>query len=558
MGITQGGRSLRATRRASVGGELIIGVEGTGVALEPGSGGSPSGAADGPDITGTYPDQLALKPITGLSPGARVFPASVTIDGKGRVTAIVAGSQPLLLSARGAAGGVAGLGANQKILPENLPDGELNFKDTWDPSIASSRPQLVATGVQLTEGSDDVTTPSEGDIYIASSGMNSSDIFADGPGQRIRGRDWAIWVNNGWDHINRSSAGIASINGDEGPAVDFGIEDLDPNRSDLAKLNTVLGVTLDTAGTPRPPAGTVSGDLTGAATSPTLTKIMGRALATTAPLALQVLSWDPAAENGAGRIVWRTVGSVFATVQRFGTTVPAHVEPGQDMTAGNPYTIEYFLTHASQIARARLVARRVTPTPMVGSTVDTEIVASLPIQEGSNMATFNLPASFELDSAGDRIDLVAQFYRADETPADNANPDLVASESVTASAAPPAGHVYFGMVDPDNGMRPAAAASLLNDAGGASSLLQGFTKQSGDYTVPTYTGQKYLIYAFPQSQHDVLSLTIGASTNQIQGFTRTEDIEVGSPAVDYIFYISNQPQIGSTLSGMVVHIERRG
>jgi len=562
MGLTQGGRSVRPTTRTSVGGERILGFEARGAGSGSGEGGSPSGAADGPDITGTFPDGLALKAIPGLTPqGNQVIPGMIAFDGKGRIRGFTAGVASLAASLLGAPNGVARLGPDRRILTEELPAFALRIVGTWDPTDSDSRPFLVPTGIQETANSDSITQPIDGSIYISTGDLRDSNLFGD-PAQRIRRGDWAIWEQDHWIHLRVAGQGITSINGLSQSALQFGVEDLDPDRSDLAKLNTVLGVTLDVAGTPRPPGGNVSGgDLSGAWSAPTLAKIMGRTLSTRAPLALEVLSWDPTAEGGDGRIVWRTVGSVFASLSRFGTTVPAHIAPGRDLTEGNPYTLEYSLTHASQIASARLIIRQVNPTPTAGE-ADTVILNSIPIQEGSNMAAFNWPGSATLPAAGNRFDIIAQFYRADEgAPVDGSNPELTGSESVIANSANPGGHVYFGLVDPtgdSENPRPVAAAALVANAGDEDSLVQAFTKQSGDYAVPTFTGNKYLLYAFPQSQHDVLSFTIGASTNQIQGFTRTAMVQVGSPAVNYIFYISNMAQAGSRLSGQTVHIERRG
>lgn len=145
-------------------------------------------------------------------------------------------------SEKGAANGVAGLDANQKILMDNIPDallGSLNYRGTWDASTG-----LDDTGTAIPSPDD----TNKGYYWITTTAgtYNSIDFAV---------QDWLISNGTQYDKVVNSNA-VSSVNGKTGavvlgasdvgavPASQIVITDVEPEEGGASTLdeNTLIFV----------------------------------------------------------------------------------------------------------------------------------------------------------------------------------------------------------------------------------------------------------------------------------------------------------------------------
>lgn len=507
MAASVGGRILGSSRLGSLGGRIITPGE-----LPPGTGGG-GGNLDDPlegDLTGLLPNAF----LRNIQAGATVaFPSSLSVNAKGQVTAQAAGVEPIPLSQKGAADGVASLDSAGRLLPTELPISALSFQGVWD---AATNTPTLASGVGTS-----------GQVYIVdvagTTDLDGENVWAEG--------DWAVFTpQNVWQRVERETSGVTSVNGVSGPgAIVLALTNANFAPILLAQLNALISdANLDAAATPRPPTGTPTGDLGGTFQGTlTVTGLQNRGVATTAPNTGQILAW-----NGT---LWAPADQATALAPElldFHTTVPGRVDLATNVQG--TYTSTYRLVRAASIATLRIIGRG------QGEPSDTVLVASSSKNEGSNEQGFTLP-SFTLTNAGDAYTITIEGYTVGQTVGVD-TPAVSDTSVITAQATTLAGPLYFGTAATD-------VPASINLA-----TLSSQSNLSGSLVVPTFSGSAFLVFAFPDTAERLTAIQIGG-INQIGVFNETEDAQTHS-SVNYDIWISQNQLLGSVISGETVTLVR--
>lgn len=272
---------------------------------------APSGSAGG-DLTGTYPNP-ALS-ITGVTAGTY---KSVTVDTKGRITA---GTNPTTLSGYGitdAVGTAGGTMAGQLVLPTGttilaplkIPTGTLKTTSAagefeFDGShfyFTNSAParQRVAAYTDA--------NPSNGQLLIGNgTGFSLANLTA-GTGVTLSNSAGGITINatgTGGTVTNvTATAPLSVTNGSTTPALT--VDAATTSASGVVTLaadggttaNTVVQATDSRLTNSRSPSGSASGDLSGSYPGPTVAKLQGSSVSSTAPSVGQFLRFNSGTPN---------------------------------------------------------------------------------------------------------------------------------------------------------------------------------------------------------------------------------------------------------------------
>lgn len=222
----------------------------------------------------------------------------------------------------------------------------------------------------------------------------------------------------------------------------------------------------------------------------------------------------------------QTSGSPVLT--NFHITAPARVDVGSDISE-NDYNATYDILASTLVANARLIGFQSVPS---GGAV-TVLVADAVRAEGANTQSWTFPIGADFSADGNAYTIRLELYTAGQTPGVD-TPVQQAEQRVFAQAAPRADMLYWGLLGQDNTPQNVDVTTLLSQ-----------TRLDGDVTLPTFTDNQYIVFAYPETSPAVTSLQFNGGFSQLGGFVLTPGaITVNS--VSYSTLISANLLIGQS------------
>lgn len=277
----------------------------------------------------------------------------------------------------------------------------------------------------------------------------------------------------------------------------------------------------------------LAGDVTGTTGDNEVTGLRDVPIQDVAPTDNQVLVYS--SSNNRWEPSTLSAGSlVTPEIFNFHTTVPSRVNVG-GLISGT-FTATYELNNAQQLSVLRLIGVQVTPS---GTTVI--INSSVPKIQGLNSVEFTFPGNPDFTTSGNLYRLTLEGYVSGDTPGVD-SPTVTSSRNIRTQNTALNNLLYYG-------------SSVSNIPSSIDVLtLSTSTRFTGNFTIPTYSGSRYIVVAYPSSQSDYTQVLIG-QVNQLAGFTLTETA-VSINSVDYDFLISNNELLGSVMSNEILTLVR--